>query len=228
MRLLTSFILRAVCALAVGILLVSNPTEMTALLVQIIGGLFVLSGLIAFFGYFTTNYRTKRARRRIAALADADSANIRIPSPSTISLVVGIGSMALGVFLILQPTLFIHILMYVLGGLLVLLGFYQLVSLISFRHMAPLAFSLFVMPVLVAAAGVVVVCHPMEAAALPFIILGIAFILYGITEFVYGIRLYRFQRLLESQPLPDATEATDATIITDATVVTEEEGQATD
>ena len=219
MRLFSTFILRAVCALAVGFLLVSNPTEMTSVLVQIIGGLFVLSGLIAFIGYFTTNYRTKRARQRIAALADVESANIRIPSPSTISLVVGLGSMALGVFLILQPTMFIHILMYVLGALLVLLGFYQLVSLISFRHMAPLAFSLFVMPVLVAAAGLLVVFHPMEAAALPFIILGVAFILYGVTEFFYGLRIYRFQRLFESQPLPEAT------VVTDAIVVTETEGQ---
>ena len=199
MRLLTIFILRAVCALAVGILLVSNPTEMTALLVQIIGGLFVLSGLIAIIGYFTTNYRTKRARQRIAALADVESANIRIPSPSTISLVVGVGSMALGVFLFLQPSLFIHILMFVLGGLLVLLGFYQLVALIGARRVAPLAFSLFVMPVLVAAAGVLVVCYPMETASLPFLILGVAYILYGVTEFFYGLRLYRFQRQVNAQ-----------------------------
>ncbi|MBP5770116.1 MAG: DUF308 domain-containing protein [Bacteroidaceae bacterium] len=202
---LTIYILRAVCALAVGFLLVSNPTEMTGLLVQIIGGLFIFSGLTAFVGYFANSYRTKRARQRLAALADVSANDIHIPSPSTISLVVGVGSMALGVFLMLQPTLFIHILMYVLGALLVLLGFYQLVLLISFRRVAPLSFSLFVTPILVAVAGIIVVCYPMQAASLPFIILGIAYILYGVTEFFYGVRLYRFQRLIENQPLPETT-----------------------
>ena len=49
---LTRAILRSLCALLVGFLLVSNPTEMTVLLVQIIGGLFVLSGVLAFIGFF--------------------------------------------------------------------------------------------------------------------------------------------------------------------------------
>lgn len=207
------FILRTVCALAVGFLLVSNPSEMTGLLVQIIGGLFVLSGLVAFVGYFTNNYRTKRARQRLAALADVSAADIRIPSPSTISLVVGIGSAALGVFLMLQPSLFIHILMFVLGGLLVLLGFYQLVTLISARHLAPLSFAVFVAPVFVAAAGVLVVCYPMETASLPFIILGVAFILYGVTEFFYGLRLYRLQRQWAAQHAASVEDVTDIQVI---------------
>ncbi|MBQ7494859.1 MAG: DUF308 domain-containing protein [Bacteroidaceae bacterium] len=202
------FILRAVCALAVGFLLVSNPTEMTGLLVQIIGGLFVLSGLMAFVGYFTTSYRTQRARQRLSALADVSAADIRIPSPSTINLVVGTGSMALGIFLILKPALFIHILMFVLGGLLVLLGFYQLVVLIGARRVAPLSFSLFVAPMLVAAAGILVVCYPMQTASLPFIILGVAYILYGVTEFFYGLRLHRSRQQWEARQntIPHVTE----------------------
>lgn len=217
MRLLILYILRAVCALAVGFLLVCNPSAMTSLLVQIIGGLFVLSGLMAFVGYFTSTYRTKRARQRLSALADVSAAEIRIPSPSTISLVVGIGSMALGVFLMLQPTLFIHILMYVLGGLLVLLAFYQWVALIAARRMAPLSISLFLMPLLIAAAGVLVVCHPMQTASLPFVILGVAYLLYGVTEFFYGLRIYRFQRLVDTQvAIEQETMPTTVTTVTEA------------
>lgn len=212
MRTLTFYILRAICALGVGFLLASNPTEMTTLLIQIIGGLFVLSGLVAFIGYFTSSFQMRRARQRLAALADVAASDIRLPSPSTVSLVVGVGSVALGALLILQPVLFIHILMYVLGALLVLLGFYQLVVLVGYRRVAPLSFSLFVMPVLVATAGVVVVCYPMQTASMPFIILGVAYILYGVTEFFYGLRLHRFQRLLEQQPLPQVTELTEADV----------------
>ena len=108
-----------------------------------------------------------------------------------------------------KPELFINILMYVLGGLLVLIGIYQIASLIIFRRVAPLSVVLFLLPLLIIAAGVLVVCYPMETAALPFTILGVAYIFYGITEFIYGIRLHRYQKRLEreSQALPDIAEA---------------------
>ena len=53
MRLL-SYILRALCAVAVGFLLVSNPSTMADLLIQVVGGLFGLLGLGTIVGYFTS------------------------------------------------------------------------------------------------------------------------------------------------------------------------------
>ena len=51
MKAVNSYIFRAVCALLVGILLVANPERMTGLLVQVIGGLFLLSGLVSLVSY---------------------------------------------------------------------------------------------------------------------------------------------------------------------------------
>ena len=57
---LTRSIFRALCAMLIGFLLVSNPTDMTVLLVQVIGGLFILSGIIAIIGYFINTSRHRR------------------------------------------------------------------------------------------------------------------------------------------------------------------------
>ena len=44
MKIVNSYIFRAVCALLIGLLLVSNPERMAGLLVQVVGGLFLISG----------------------------------------------------------------------------------------------------------------------------------------------------------------------------------------
>lgn len=184
---LTRAIFRSLCALLVGILLVSNPTEMTVLIVQIIGGLFTLSGLIAFIGYFTTKARATGFR--------------------PVFPIVGLGSMALGVLLLLLPLQFVNILMYVLGVLLCLVGIGQIVSLIGNRHFAPLTWSLFVMPLLIIATGIFILLRPIEAASTPFLILGCAYIFYGVIEFIFGFRFYRYRRLYDAELAREAAMA---------------------
>lgn len=183
---LTRAILRSLCALLVGFLLVSNPTEMTVLLVQIIGGLFVLSGVLAFIGFFVTKSTAKK-------LEQQQGMSFRPVFP-----VVGIGSLAFGACLLVWPAMFVSILMYVLGGLLCLVGIGQIASLINYRHFAPLSWSLFVLPLLIMAAGIVVLFYPMDAASLPFTILGVSFLVYGVCEFIMGIRFYRLHRRYEA------------------------------
>ena len=203
---LTRSIFRALCAMLIGFLLVSNPTEMTVLLVQIIGALFIISGIIAIIGYFINSSRVRKAERRAQALADnptADGAatdSVVMPSRMTpIFPFAGIGSAAFGAFLLCFPAQFVDYLMYVLGALLILIGITQIITLIRLRHVAPISWSLFILPLLVTAAGIFIILKPLEAAALPFTILGISYIVYGVTEFLFGIRFYRFRRRLEAE-----------------------------
>lgn len=203
---LTRSILRALCALLVGFLLVSNPTEMTVLIVQIIGGLFALSGLVAIIGYFITRSQHRRAVRRAAELgATAPEASSLAP----MFPVVGVGSLAFGAFLLCFPHQFVGYLLYVLGGLLVLIGVWQVVLLINARKYAPLSWPLFVLPVLNVAAGVVAICFPQQTVELLFTVLGVGYILYGVSEFYFGVRFYRYRRLFEAEErrLQEMTDA---------------------
>lgn len=186
---LSRAIFRALCALLIGFLLVSNPTKMTVLLVQIIGGLFAVSGLLAIIGYFTARIRQSGFR--------------------PVFPIVGVGSLAFGAVLLLLPDKFVDFLMYVMGGLLVLIGIGQIANLINYRKFSPLSWSLFVLPLLLAAAGVLVIVYPIEAASVPFTILGVAYIIYGVGEFLLGIRFYRHRRLYDAaqKDLLDVPEA---------------------
>lgn len=193
---LTRSIFRALCALLVGFLLVSNPTDMTVLIVQIIGGLFALSGLVAVIGYFINRGQNRRAALRAAELGEEAPRTSRL---ATMFPVVGVGSLAFGVFLLCFPRQFVNYLLYVLGGLLVLIGVWQIYLLINSRKFAPLSWSLFVLPVLNIVAGVVVICFPNQTATLLFTILGVGYILYGVSEFFFGVRFYRFRRQFEAE-----------------------------
>ena len=195
---LSRAIFRALCALLIGILLVSNPTEMTVLLVQIIGGLFAVSGLLAIIGYFTARIRQSGFR--------------------PVFPIVGVGSLLFGAVLMLWPEKFVDFLMYVMGGLLVLIGVGQIANLINYRKFSPLSWSLFVLPVLLAAAGVLVIAYPIEAASVPFTILGVAYIIYGVGEFLLGIRFYRNRRLFDAaqKGLHDVQDAEVVEVIEEA------------
>ncbi len=193
---LTRYIFRSLCALLVGFLLVSNPTDMTVVLVQVIGGLFILSGVLAFIGYFNT----KRQLRQVAQIAASQGEVVDEGAPLLPMFpVVGLGSVLLGVMLLVWPTLFVSILMYVLGGLLVLIGIAQISALIRYRQMASTSWTAFILPVAIIGAGIFVIAKPMEAASIPFTILGIAYIAYGVSEFFIGIRLYRIRKAIAKE-----------------------------
>ena len=86
MKIVNSYIFRAVCALLIGLLLVSNPERMTGLLVQVIGGLFLISGLVSLINYFIIRYSDK------------------VPVKPVFPM-VGLGSLLFGVFLGFFPGL---------------------------------------------------------------------------------------------------------------------------
>ena len=213
---LTRFIFRSLCALLVGFLLVSQTDKMPTLLVQIIGGLFIISGVLAFIGYFNT-----RRQLHKASLLTTDDGKAFDGSSRLLPMfpVVGVGSLALGVLLLVWPSLFVNILMYVLGGLLMLIGGTQIAALFRYSKISSPSWASFVIPVAIIAAGIFVILKPQKAASLPFTILGIAYIAYGVSEFFIGIRLYRLRRRIESAQPAEAEIITDVPEIQDAEIV---------
>ncbi len=168
MRSLPYSIMFALCCIAIGFLLVYNPTDMTLVIVQAVGGLFVLTGLLIFISAYFSRLHGDSLMRQLFP-------------------VVGLGSMCFGAGLLLWPATFVQAFMYILGGILVLFAISQMTTMLRFLKIVPLAFSVFLFPILVGAAGVFVILRPMQSATVPFTILGIAFICHGITHFVYAL-----------------------------------------
>lgn len=176
MKVVNSYIFRAVCALLIGILLVSNPERMTGLLVQVIGGLFLLSGLVSLVSYTMICLSAKAAVKPVFPL-------------------VGLGSLLFGVFLCFFPNLFVTYLMYVFGFLMVVAGINQIWNLFRLRHLIPFRWYVLLVALVILGLGVFVLLKPMASASLPFILLGVTFILYGISELVNGVRWRKYDKM---------------------------------
>ena len=152
-------IIRCICALVIGVLLVAWPEAAILYLVITIGVLFLVPGLFSFSVYLIR----------------------RFP-------IAGLGSLLFGLWLMIMPAFFVGILMYVLGAVLVLAGISQIVNLSAARSWTVVPGGFFVIPVLVLIAGIVVLFNPFTAAAVPFIILGVSSIVYGLSDLINIIR----------------------------------------
>lgn len=166
-------LLSPLCALVIGILLLAWPDMAINYLVITVGVLFLLPGLVGIFSYLASC----RKRRE---------AGVRVMFP-----VVALGSTLLGIWLVLMPAFFVTILMYVLGVLLLLGGLSQLSGLVAARSYVRVPLGMYLFPVLVLAAGLVVLFNPFEAAMVPFMVLGVSFIVYALSDI---LRLVRYRR----------------------------------
>lgn len=171
MKSLNYSFMSSLCALIVGLLIVIYPGAAAAYLVVAIGVLFLLPGLIGAFSYFK-------------GLSGGDD----MCSVGTASLVASLGSLFFGLWLVIMPQFFIGILMYVLGVLLVLCGLTQLGRFVSVRSYVHVPAYMYVIPVLVLLAGILVLANPFEAAEIPFVILGVSFMVYALTDLFRMVR----------------------------------------
>lgn len=174
MKSISSYILRAICTLMIGLLLIINP-ETPVLLIEVIAALFAVSGLYSVIVNIIQRFSKKSPVRPALPL-------------------VGLGSLFFGVIIGVNPDAFLHMLMYLLGGLILLFSMGQLFSILSCRKIVPLKWTVFVIPVLMFLVGLFVLVHYQEAASLPFKILGVCCIFNGVSDLFNGLRLRHYER----------------------------------
>lgn len=160
-------IVKAVCVIVAGALLIANPEAYTTLMVQIVGGVFLISGLVPVVSYWFPSA----------------AGPIRPFFP-----VVGAGSVLLGMLLMLMPGAFIRAFMYVLAFLFLAGGIQQLFSQWGARGLVPVRWWSVMMSLAIVAVGLVLLVRPMQSASVPFFLLGLGCVVYGVTELLRGVR----------------------------------------
>jgi len=185
MKSVQSVIFRALSFLLVGALMVAFPDKITTWLVIVIGILFLIPGMVSIATFFKAYTRK-------------DATRVLLP-------VIGVGSVVLGMLLILMPGLFAQWLMYVLAAALLLVGVMGIVNILHFRKYVEIGWTYYVVPTLLCAVGLFVIFHPLEVAADTITILGIASIVYSLTELLYAIRFRKVYRQIANEGKPVET-----------------------
>lgn len=164
-KLFRNVLIRALCILALGIVLIAFSTRITQWMVMASGVLFIIPGCVSIVSYF----------RR-----DPESRQVMLYP------IVGAGSILFGLVLLIFPELFIEAFMYLLAAVLVLGSAMQYYTLWD-MHRLHIRISgwLYLIPTLVLAAGlfIFISSHKEEIAGLPIIVIGCGFVVYALQEF---------------------------------------------
>ena len=187
MKILQSSVFRAICAIAVGAMLIKNPDSTVKGITIAIGILFLVSGVISCVAYF--NARLHSAENEVY---DADGKLLVGGRP--MFPIVGLGSVILGFVLALMPGAFVTSLMYVLGGIILLGALNQFMVLIQARKFATLPLWFWVCPTLVLLTGLFVMIKPMDSASLPLLIIGGCLLFYGVTECINAFKIHQYRK----------------------------------
>ena len=182
MKIVQSSFFRAICSIIIGVLLLRYPDNTVTWITLAIGIMFLLSGVFS-----TLAYLNARKNSSDYVITDIDGRVISKGKP-TFPL-VGVGSIILGVMLVTSPSVFVEILMYIMGGILLLGSLNQFMSLYNARRWGKMAWGFWVAPSLILLAGLYVMFQPMEAASMPMVVIGWCCLLYGASEVVNATKI---------------------------------------
>lgn len=150
---------------AVGLLLIifHNQVNLLQWIILAVGIAIAVPSLYNLLASFRNSHR-------------ASDGNVRISS-----IIASVGALALGIWIIVNPTFFVGLLAYLFAALMILYGITQLIILNYASRPARLSFGFYIIPLLEIIAGVVILCtsvHTMNA--LVVLITGIMLVLSAI------------------------------------------------
>lgn len=211
MKVLQISAIRAIIVLVTGFLLVRYREETMTWMTITVGILFLLSGLVSCIAYYFEKEKVaKKTAKAEQQEGQQEEENLKSPSFP----IAGVGSIALGIILAVMPNTFITWVVYILAALLILGAVNQFMNLARSRQYARVPFYLWLFPTVILVVAILLISKPMEAAALPLLVIGWAFMYYGVLEFALIIRMYLVRRAFE--------KAEEAKIVTGDKLVTDD------
>lgn len=163
-------LVRIIAAIAIGLLLMLYPHAALPTILLIIGILVGVPSLYTILAYL---------------LSGASKRKEPFPVLSAILLLFGCS-------LILVPSWYIGVTIYVLGGVLVLIGVYQLLYLLTLKKSVKrkAGWVSYLLPVLILLIGIEILVNPFSSTERVIVgTFGAATLLYGITDLLYYLRL---------------------------------------
>ncbi len=151
--------LRALLALAVGIMMVMRPEEALTTVVKIFAVFMFVSGLVSLF----------------VGLRNRKNGSLPLMTFN------GVVDIIIGIVLFTAPVFVARFIIYLIGFALLVFGAFQLIALASARRVMNMGAGVFVLPAIVTIVGGVILFNPF-AEKVMVMIAGAAMIVYGASE----------------------------------------------
>ena len=219
MKILQSSVFRAICAIAVGIMLIKYPDNTVTWITIAIGVLFLLSGVISLVAYY-------HALKNVSEYTITDAEGNVVSGQKPTFPIVGVGSAILGLILALTPTVFVKALMYIIGAVLVLGAVNQFMNLLNARKYGKISFGYWIFPSVILLIGLFVIIKPLAPAEMAMLVLGWCSLLYGVTELINALKIHNEKRKFKkAQEIPVAEEIVEDTPAVESTTSAEDDSR---
>lgn len=169
--------IRALTALAIGVVMVMSRTNALELVVRIIAAFLFASGIVSVI----VGYRN-RAKGTMGLMS--------------FNAVVDI---VLGAILFIYPGIAAGLLIYLIAFALIGFGIFQIISLISASSVLGLGVVSFILPGIVLAAGLFLLAKPGFVGEAIGVVAGVALIIYGLSELLSS---WRMKKAIDQQDAP--------------------------
>ncbi len=182
--------LRALIAVAVGVLMIVYSEQAMNLVVKIIAAFILASGLVS----LTVGLRRKN-----------DSTSKLMNFNAVVDILIA-------AFLFVFNGFVANLIIYLIGFVLLCSGVFQLIALASARRVAHLGLGSYVMPLLVMGSGIFLLFNPEFTKSSISFVAGAALIVYGVSELFSSWKMkkaieeYEIKRAPQSEPVQDADD----------------------
>ena len=164
-----SGLIRAIAALAIGIVMVVSKTDAMVLAVRIIAAFLLASGVVS----LVVGYRNRE--------------NSQMPLMG----VNGFVDIFIALMIFMFPGFVAGLIVYLIGFVLIGFGIFQLIALAGANKVMKVGFAAFVMPVLVLLAGAFLLARPTFIGTAVGTVAGVALIVYGVSELLSSWKMRR-------------------------------------
>ena len=178
-----SGIIRAVAAIAVGVVMVVSKTDAMVLAVRIIAAFLLASGIVS----LVVGYRDRR--------------NSQMPLMG----VNGFVDILIALLIFIFPGFVAGLIVYLIGFVLVGFGVFQLIALAGANKVVKVGGGAFIMPVLVLLAGAFLLARPTFVGTAVGTVAGAALIVYGVSELLSS---WKMRKAIDEYEIHQTSEGT--------------------
>lgn len=168
--------MRALVALAVGVMMVVYPASALTTVVKIIAAFMIASGVVSL----------------VVGLRDKDRG--ALPLMSFNALV----NLLLAILMFVFAPVIAKFVIYLVGFVLLAFGILQIAAFLGARRIMPVSLGSFVLPIVVTMVGGFILFNPFAESVMT-IIAGSALVLYGVSEFLSSWRMKKVKDFEDSQ-----------------------------
>lgn len=143
-----------------GVIMVSFPGSSLVVIVKILAAFLIASGLVSL----------------VFGIVNRQNGGLALMITNTLVDII------LGILIFMFPAEVASIVMFLLGLLIMFFGIFQIVVLMSANRVLPVGIWTFLLPVLCAAGGAMVMFHPFGLGSVITLVAGIALLVYGVSE----------------------------------------------